>query len=101
IPQIRLDAGKPLGRQLAEVLRRTILQTRLAAGTRLPATRQLAAALGVSRNTVLFAYDELAADGLVSGKKGSGTRVDRDGLEFYCVDPDGHALLCRGFRRSR
>ncbi len=42
-------------------------------------TRVLAALLGVSRNTVLAAYDELAAGGLIEARHGSGTRVPHDG----------------------
>jgi GntR family transcriptional regulator/MocR family aminotransferase len=40
--------------------------------TRLPSTRMWAALLGVSRNTVLAAYDELSADGLIEGSHGAG-----------------------------
>jgi GntR family transcriptional regulator/MocR family aminotransferase len=54
-----------------------IFRGRLEGGIPLPPTRRLATALGVSRNTVLFAYEELAADGLVNGRTGSGTHVDR------------------------
>jgi DNA-binding GntR family transcriptional regulator len=36
----------------------------------------MASLLGVSRNTVMAAYDELAADALVRGERGSGMRVD-------------------------
>ena len=44
-------------------------------GTRLPSTRQLARLLSVSRNTVLAAYEELAADGLIEGSHGAGMFV--------------------------
>ena len=44
-------------------------------GYRLPSTRSLAERLRISRNTVLSAYEELAAEGLVQGRVGSGTRV--------------------------
>ena len=47
----------------------------LAPGARLPSTRKAATALGVSRNTVVLAYEELAADDLARGMLGSGTRV--------------------------
>ncbi len=43
------------------------------AGVRLPSTRALAQRLGVSRNTVLSAYDELAAEGRLAARVGSGT----------------------------
>jgi DNA-binding GntR family transcriptional regulator len=44
----------------------------LHAGARLPSTRLLARMLGVSRNTIVTAYDELAADGVIEGRAGSG-----------------------------
>lgn len=65
----------PLHRQIAATLRRAIEAGELPPGTRLPSTRRLAESLAVSRNTVLTAYDELAADGIVTGRTGSGTRV--------------------------
>jgi GntR family transcriptional regulator/MocR family aminotransferase len=45
------------------------------AGARLPSTRLLARMLGVSRNTILTVYEELAADGLIEGRPGSGMIV--------------------------
>jgi DNA-binding GntR family transcriptional regulator len=65
----------PLHRQIAAALRHAIEAGEIAGGTRLPSTRALAKTLAISRNTVLTAYDELAADGIVSGRRGSGTRV--------------------------
>jgi GntR family transcriptional regulator/MocR family aminotransferase len=65
----------PLHRQLYEGLRRDILGGRLAAGIRLPSTRNLAAELGVSRNTVMGAYLQLLAEGYVRGRVGAGTYV--------------------------
>lgn len=77
--RIPLDpaADAPLFRQLEASLRRDVTSGRLPAGTRLPATRALARALGVSRLTVESAYAELRADGLVGGRPGSGTYVER------------------------
>src|SRR5262245_47519080 len=74
---IRLEpaAGELLNRQVYRALRSLILEGRLAAGGRLPSTRALAADLGVSRNTVLDAYERLTAEGYLHGKAGGGTRV--------------------------
>jgi GntR family transcriptional regulator / MocR family aminotransferase len=58
-----------------ESLRAAIRGGRLAAGTRLPSTRDLAAQLGVSRGTVAQAYEQLAAEGWLTARSGSGTRV--------------------------
>jgi DNA-binding GntR family transcriptional regulator len=44
-------------------------------GSRLPSTRVLARLLGISRNTVMAAYDDLVASGLVSGRRGAGMLV--------------------------
>ncbi|MEV4725702.1 PLP-dependent aminotransferase family protein [Micromonospora humida] len=65
----------PLYQQLYEQLRWSIEAGQLTPGTRLPATRTLAKELGVSRNTVLVAYDRLLAEGYLDGRVGSGTRV--------------------------
>jgi GntR family transcriptional regulator / MocR family aminotransferase len=70
-------AEAPLFRQLYEGLRQGILAGRLAPGARLPATRRLANELGVSRNTVLNAYEQLLVEGYLEGRAGSGTYVPR------------------------
>jgi GntR family transcriptional regulator/MocR family aminotransferase len=72
---IKLDGSGALSQQLYHALRRAILAGQLAPGTRLPATRALAHELGVSRNTVLLAYDQLLAEGYTVGQTGSGTYV--------------------------
>ncbi|MFH0517507.1 PLP-dependent aminotransferase family protein [Streptomyces sp. M41] len=60
---------------LERALRDAVRDGRLAPGERLPATRRLAAELGVSRNTVKAAYDQLVAEGYLTARQGSGTRV--------------------------
>ncbi len=77
LPQIQLErrGDSPLHRQLSTQLSRALRAGGAADGARLPSSRVLARLLGVSRNTVLTAYDELAADGLVAGRQGSSTRV--------------------------
>lgn len=67
-----------LHRQLTVQIREAILDGRLPAGTRLPSTRSLAGALGISRNVALAAFDDLFADGYVEGLHGSGTYVAHD-----------------------
>jgi GntR family transcriptional regulator / MocR family aminotransferase len=69
------DSGAPIYKQIENNLRQSILSGNLVAGTRLPATRQLSRDLGVSRITVENAYAELAADGLILSRMGSGTYV--------------------------
>ncbi|MQT72608.1 GntR family transcriptional regulator, partial [Pseudomonas sp. FSL R10-0071] len=58
---IELDPKKGLSAQLYQALRQRVLDGRLNSGSRLPASRDLAAALGVSRNSVVRAYDQLYA----------------------------------------
>src|SRR5690606_36048494 len=65
----------PLSRQIYDSLRRLILDGDVPAGTKLPATRALAADTGLSRNTVLHAYDQLLAEGYLVSAFGSGTFV--------------------------
>ena len=72
---IQLDRSKGLSRQLYQVLRQRMLDGRLARGTRLPASRDLAVALGISRNSVVRAFDQLYAEGFIQGRVGSGTFV--------------------------
>jgi len=61
--------------QLADLLRRAVRTGRLPAGTRLPASRTLAGDLAVSRGVVVRAYEQLAAEGYLSPRLGSGTVV--------------------------
>lgn len=61
-----------------ERLRRGILTGTLPPGARLPATRHLAEELGVARQTVVLAYERLAAEGYVRARMGSGTYVAAD-----------------------
>lgn len=72
---IYLQPGQGLARQLYQALRERILDGRLASGTRLPASRELAALLSISRNTVTRALDQLYAEGYVAGRVGDGTYV--------------------------
>ena len=68
-------ARDPLHRQIYEGVRSGILAGRFAAGMRLPSTRVLASELGVARNTVVFAFDQLCAEGYLIARRGGGTRV--------------------------
>ncbi|QNP73328.1 PLP-dependent aminotransferase family protein [Streptomyces roseirectus] len=74
---LHLDVSGPGGRRaaLCRALREAVRSGRLAPGTRLPPYRSLAADLGVARNTVADAYAELVAEGWLTARQGSGTRV--------------------------
>ncbi|MFF7311177.1 aminotransferase class I/II-fold pyridoxal phosphate-dependent enzyme [Streptomyces sp. NPDC008137] len=74
---LHLEMSGPGGRRTALIraLREAVRDGRLAPGTRLPPYRSLAADLGVARNTVADAYAELVAEGWLTARQGSGTRV--------------------------
>jgi len=78
--------AEPLSLQIVRQLQEAIEASRVATGTRLPSTRSLARTLGVSRNTVLTAYEELAARGLVRSRPGAGMYV------FVPATPSGFDL---------
>ena len=69
--------GMNLYRWLYEALRAAILDGRLTPGSRLPATRDLAAAYRLSRSTIVSAFEQLASEGYVEGRTGSGTYVSK------------------------
>src|SRR5580692_1545938 len=74
---VRLDrsASQPLRAQLEASLREAIRDGRLRAGERLPSSRELARALGVSRGMVQDCYGQLLAEGYLTSRTGSATRV--------------------------
>lgn len=74
---LQRDSHTPLYTQIVTEVRRMIVDGVLKIGDRLPANRELARSLGVNRNTVTTAYAELAADGLITSRVGSGTYVSR------------------------
>jgi GntR family transcriptional regulator/MocR family aminotransferase len=81
---------EPLYRQISRQIECAVHEGRLLAGTYLPASRNLARHLGVSRITVLNAYELLVADGLLETRNGSGTRVSEDaagGIHRRTGDP--------------
>ncbi|WP_299036031.1 PLP-dependent aminotransferase family protein [uncultured Pseudokineococcus sp.] len=77
VPPLVVDraAGEPLPVQVAAGLRDAAVRGTLAAGERLPSTRELARALCVSRTVTAAAYDQLLAEGWVEGRRGVGTFV--------------------------
>jgi GntR family transcriptional regulator / MocR family aminotransferase len=86
-----------------ERLRQGILAGTLPSGSRLPPTRALAGELGVARQTVVLAYERLAAEGYVRARTGSGTYVASD-LPDAAPNPgsppqtSANALSARGAR---
>lgn len=74
-----LSGGGPAYQRLTHALRSAIRDGKLRAGEALPASRTLAADLGVSRWVVTEAYNQLAAEGYLVSHIGSGTRVANQG----------------------
>jgi GntR family transcriptional regulator/MocR family aminotransferase len=72
---IHLDRRQGLSRQLYQALRARVIEGKLSCGTRMPASRDLAKALGISRNSVVRAYDQLYAEGFIEGRVGDGTYI--------------------------
>ncbi|WP_431771632.1 PLP-dependent aminotransferase family protein [Streptomyces cucumeris] len=72
-----LPGGTGVRAALIRSLRDAVREGRLAPGTRLPSSRSLAVDLGIARNTVADAYGELVAEGWLTARQGSGTRVAR------------------------
>ena len=69
--------GTALYRWLYEQLRTAILDGRLHPGSRLPATRDLAASYRLSRATIVAAFEQLKSEGYIEGRTGSGTYVSK------------------------
>ena len=69
------SASSPIFRQIADQIRTRIETGALDRGARLPAIRKLSEACGVSRNTVVSAYDQLIAEGFCEARQGSGVVV--------------------------
>jgi len=69
--------GTSLYRWLYEQLRAEILAGRLKPGARLPATRDLARTYGLSRPTIVTAFEQLKSEGYLEGRTGSGTYISQ------------------------
>lgn len=84
--QLTDDQGAPLFLRIAHAVVRDIERGRLAPGGKLPGTRSLAAELGVNRNTVVAAYDDLALQGWITLQPSRGAIV---ALDLPAPDPGG------------
>lgn len=85
------DAGTPLFLRIVRAITRDIERGRLRPGARLPGTRTLAADLGVHRQTVVAAYEELALQGWIASQPSRGAVVSHD-----LPDPDFGPRASRG-----
>ncbi|MGO9901834.1 MAG: PLP-dependent aminotransferase family protein [Solirubrobacteraceae bacterium] len=78
--RLERSAVEPLRVQLERELRDAIRSGRLGAGERLPSSRAMAAELGLSRGLVLECYSQLQAEGFLTSRSGSVTRVATDAI---------------------
>lgn len=94
---IRTDptSDQPLFAQVAASIRADAVAGRLAAGTRLPAARDVASALGINLHTVLRAYQELRDEGLVDMRRGRGAVVTAAAEQLSELHDDIRALATR------
>ncbi len=72
---LKLTNGEPRYQQVHRWLLQRMVDGTFSPGFRLPPTRDLARKLGVTRQTVIIAYEELEAEGRVAGHVGRGTFV--------------------------
>lgn len=77
------ETSTPLYKQLYRKLHAEIREGQLSLGMRLPSSRDFANALGVSRNTVEHAYEQLRSEGYIHSEVGSGTYVSETVPERY------------------
>jgi GntR family transcriptional regulator/MocR family aminotransferase len=87
---LKPDLSSPLYQQIYEHLRAAILSGQLQRGAKLPSTRALADELGISRNTVLNAYDQLFAEGYLQSVEGRGTFIAHVLPEVYLAPPSNN-----------
>ncbi|WP_420884795.1 PLP-dependent aminotransferase family protein [Achromobacter mucicolens] len=76
-------ASEPMNKRLYRGIREAILDGSIAADSRLPATRDLAAELGIARNTVVHVYSQLLAEGYTRSRQGNGTFVNASVPDSY------------------
>lgn len=90
--QLGAAAGRTLQERLFEELVRQIEDGRLKPGMRMPATRQLSAEQGVSRNTVTLAYERLTAEGYIEARSPLGTFVTSNAATMPRASKPAHPL---------
>jgi GntR family transcriptional regulator/MocR family aminotransferase len=86
--ELNRESELPLKRQLYNTLRKMMVTGRLPSGEAMLSTREMAKALGISRNTVSETYEMLTAEGFLICRQGAATRVAEDiGVEEHPAVP--------------
>jgi GntR family transcriptional regulator / MocR family aminotransferase len=93
---VERGGGEPLHHQVYRELVQLILSGRLRPRARLPSSRLLAGELGVARNTVLLALEQLLSEGYVETRHGSGTYVSQELPDIAPLRLRGHEAQGRG-----
>lgn len=75
---VKSGSSRKIHQNIYESIRKAILSGQMEPGTRLPSSRALADEAGVSRNSVLAAYEQLMAEGYLSSQRGAGTFVSSE-----------------------
>lgn len=94
------SSSLPLQQQIEGYLRDAVLSGRVPPGARLPSTRAFAIELGVSRQTVMLAYDRLVVEGYAHGRRGSGVYVPTVLPEDLDLSADESRLAANPVRRQ-
>ncbi|MBB2483292.1 PLP-dependent aminotransferase family protein [Bacillus sp. APMAM] len=81
------SSSVPLHKQITDYIKEKISNGEWTLGYKLPPQRTLAKVLEVNRSTVVTAYEELIAEGLIEGKSGSGTRVVNNTWNLLATTP--------------
>jgi DNA-binding transcriptional regulator YhcF (GntR family) len=99
LPPVVLDRAHPLPKQIGDALRAAMHSGRLKPDHWVPATRVFARALGVSRQIIVAAYEDLAMSGHLRGRVGDGSYVAWNDRPCWVststvtiVDPDGNPI---------
>jgi DNA-binding transcriptional MocR family regulator len=84
------NSDEPLAEQIVEGVKRQINDRHLRPGSKLPSIRSLAEAHGVSRFTVVEAYDRLVALGYLQSRRGAGFYTSAGPAATHTAPPDDH-----------
>jgi GntR family transcriptional regulator / MocR family aminotransferase len=87
--------NEPIQQQIARQLRDLVLTGRLKPRAKLPSTRGLSEQLGVARATVVEAFEQLAGEGYIETRMGSGTRVAAELPEALLATGVSHPIITR------
>jgi GntR family transcriptional regulator/MocR family aminotransferase len=100
-PRLDRACATPLSRQLAAALRQAVADGSFGPGARLPSTRSLAAQLGIARSTVVVVFEQLAAEGYLEPRQGSGWFVALPLAAAAASPPDcGRVATVRAISRQ-